>query len=289
MTLYNCPKNACQVKTETESGDVLPSNGSSGWSHQFVLPAPGSLGNPAAKQPPTIRGVVTVHTNGTSFSLDTNLEPVWTAEFNGFKNERNLRTDATVMSCNNTADAKCATWGEPGGGRATVTYLLGSSLGSLPGTADVTADIETILLPAWSQETVRSPTLNWCTNGVTCNYDAYIRVGTSTELGQAFAKTVYVNVSAGTPATFVYLEIRIKDTPYDHPCGAVDDGCTSAGGDDRVILGHELGHSLGLAHCDLNYGVMCHITATPNNELAEGTLYWTPQVREVLNLQAIYP
>ncbi|MFN8629384.1 MAG: hypothetical protein U0838_03410 [Chloroflexota bacterium] len=52
ITVYNCPKESCAVHTETETGDVLPSNGSTGFSHQFSIPAPGTTGSPAAPQPP---------------------------------------------------------------------------------------------------------------------------------------------------------------------------------------------------------------------------------------------
>ncbi len=100
--------------------------------------------------------------------------------------------------------------------------------------------------------------------------------------------TVFVNVGAGTPATFQYLEVRIKDMSYSHPCGTVDDGCT-VGGDDRPLISHELGHTVGLGHCDLNLGAMCHTTSTTTNEQAEGTMFWTPQPRDILAIKAIYP
>jgi len=45
---------------------------------------------PAPPQPPT--GHATPVTN------DTKQEPVWTSNANGFKRERNLRTDATVIN-----------------------------------------------------------------------------------------------------------------------------------------------------------------------------------------------
>lgn len=91
---YNCPKVACLRQTQTETGDLLPTRGASGWSHQFVLPPNGnSAGNPPAKQPPTVRGIVRIrdNSNGAIYSLDTNLEPFWTWHANDFRNERNLR------------------------------------------------------------------------------------------------------------------------------------------------------------------------------------------------------
>lgn len=55
------------------------------------------------------------------------------------------------------------------------------------------------------------------------------------------------------------------------------------------LLTHEIGHTLGLGHCDLDRGAMCHTTSSTSNEQAEGTLFWTPQPNDILGLKAIYP
>ena len=170
-----------------------------------------------------------------------------------------------------------------------MTYYLEPSLGSLAGTANVTLDIENVLLPAWSQKATRSPTMTYCTNGVRCNYDANIRVGSDAELNGALADTSYLGVSSATPAVFTNIMIRLKNTAYNHPCGNTDVGCTNAGGDDRFVLTHEIGHTLGLGHCDLDRGAMCHTTSATSNEQAEGTLFWTPQPNDILGIKAIYP
>ncbi len=47
--------------------------------------------------------------------------------------------------------------GEPGGGRASVYYLLDASLDGTAGTADVKADIRDVLLPAGVRRPLAAP------------------------------------------------------------------------------------------------------------------------------------
>jgi len=56
--------------------------------------------------------------------------------------------------------------------------------------------------------------MTYCTNGVTCNCDANIRVGSDAELNGAFADTSYLGVSSATPAVFTNIMIRVKNTAY---------------------------------------------------------------------------
>jgi hypothetical protein len=285
ILVYNCPDTSCEVHDQTETGDVLPGYGSSGWSHQFVLPSNGSMGSPAAPQPPTIRGIVLITSGASTYVLDTALEPMWTWYANNFANERIFRDDGDrVFSCTNSPD-RCTTQAD-----ATVWYELDPSLNNTTGTADVVADIKTILLPAWSASVGSTPTMSWCNPG--CAEDVLIKavaVG-DPDLGSAYAVTVPDGgFTSGTPAFFVHQTIKIKLAAYSHTCGTVDDGCTNAAGDDRPLISHEIAHTLGMGHCDMDFRVMCHVKSTTTSELAEGTMYWTPRTLDKRALRALYP
>ncbi len=89
---------------------------------------------------------------------------------------------------------------------------------------------------------------------------------------------------------FLDQTIKIKDQAYDHPCGTTDDGCYGVTGfDDRILITHEIGHTIGLEHCDMNYQVMCHVRPSPTNEITEGVSYWKPQALDIRALLAFYP
>ncbi len=290
IVTYDCPNSTlCFDQSQRETGDVLPGLGSSGWSHQLVLPPNGLRGSPGAKQPPTIRGLATIRSGTSTYTFDTLLEPLWTWYANNFKNERNLRTNTTVMTCTNDPD-RCVTHGEPNFASAIIEYELHPSLGSTPGSADLPSDIRDVLLPAWSQRMTRSPKLVSCVSP--CSEEVLVMVAAAgdADLGGNYAVTVRHGFSSGTPALFLDQTIKIKNQAYDHPCGASDDGCYGVtGNDDRILISHEIGHTLGLGHCDLNYGVMCHTRPSPTSEITPGTAYWKPQKRELLALQAFYP
>lgn len=282
IKVYNCPRFTCQVHTETETGDVLPSNGSTGFSFQFVIPANGSIGSPAAVQPPTLRGIISIHTGGHTYSLDTNLEPIWTWFANGFKNERNLRDGSIVMSCTNSPD-RCVTRA------AFVTYELDSSLSTTTGTSDLIADMQTTILPAWSHVTTNSPFLGWCL--APCSEDVLVKAvpAGDPDLGGAFGVTVYDGgFTSGTPAQYLHQTMKIKNTFYDHSC---PQGCTGTHPDDRPVIGHEMGHTLGLEHCDTsNVSVMCAAQSTLATELDfTGPHYWAPRATDLKAFSAFYP
>jgi hypothetical protein len=290
ISVYNCPNLVCLIRSNTEVGDVLPATGTSGWSLQLVLPSPGSQGSPAAAQPPTVRGKVTVHlSGGAAFSLDTMLEPVWTHMYNwGFSNAFSARDGSKVLSCDNSIDQydnKCGWWGEPGGASATLLYYLAPSLDALGATVDVKADIRDVLLPAWTQKTARSPIMQSCTS-ISCEAGVQIVADTASYFG---AGTTTLAESSGRPAVFYVLRIAVGKASYNHECGTIDDGCITTVHDDRILISHEIGHTLGLGHCDLNYSVMCHVIGSKNNDFAEGTSFWTPQSREIMGLKVIYP
>jgi hypothetical protein len=291
IIVYNCPRVACVIRDQTETGDVLPGNGNSGWSHQFVIVPNGTLNNPPAKQPPTLRALFTIKNGAATYAFDTNFEPVWTWHANEFKNERNLRISGKVLSCDN-AVWRCTWHGEPGGISATVLYELDASLATHGGSADLLADLKDVILPAWSQRTTRSPKLQWCNSGC-ANEDVLVKLVPpgDPQLFGNLATTIADGYSAGTPALFLHQTLRIMKTPFEHECGLTDNGC---GGfphnDDRPLISHEIGHTLGLGHCDIDFQVMCHVISTTSTELYfEGTSYWKPQTFDVRALQAFYP
>ena len=141
-------------------------------------------------------------------------------------------------------------------------------------------------MPAWSHETTRSPILS-LSNSID---SAQIQIVVDPQQGCGYGGRLATAKSSGTPAVYYVVRITIgKCTSYSHYCGTVDDGCTTNALDDRIIVSHEIGLSLALGHCDLNYSVMCHVTGNRTNDFAEGTSYWTPQVREDMGLKGIYP
>lgn len=284
LLVYDCPRVECLKFDRTEVDDVLPGKGSAGWSKQFTLPPNGSLGVPAAPQPPTIRGRVVITTAaGVNLPVfDTALEPMWTWYANNFANERNLRDPGDkVFSCTNDPD-RCVTQRD-----AVVWYELDASLNNTPGAADLMADMKNVILPGWSGAG-DAPTLTWC--GAGCADDVLVKVVPvgDPNLGNNLAVTLRDGgFTAGEPAFFNHQTILVRNMEFNHPCGAVDDGC-NVGGDDRPLISHEVGHTLGLGHCDLDYSVMCHVRSTLNSELAEGTTYWTPQTRDLRAINALY-
>jgi hypothetical protein len=219
------------------------------------------------------------------FSFDTAMEPVWSWWANGFKNERNLRNDNTVMSCDNNR-SRCVWWGSS----APLLYELDTSLIAPPGPADLVADLKNTILPAWSDLTATSPGIFWCT--APCSEDVMLKVvpPTDPDIAGNVGVTVYDGgYSSGTPALFLHITVKYLNKNYDHGCGTLDDGCGPGTDDDRPVLSHEVGHTIGLGHCDLDSGVMCHAKGSASNEVDQGTLYWTPQKRDIWATKAYYP
>lgn len=300
ITVYTCPRTACQAATQTEFGDVLPGNGDTAFSLQLTMRSGSSLGTPAAKQPPSLRGYAKVYsaTGVAITSFDTQMEPMWTWMRALFKNDWLERNDGTVMSCNNGASStNCHWWGQPGGASKTVWYELHPSLNNAPG-VDIVADIKNVIIPAWSQATPRSPIMKWC--NAPCAEHMLVEMVSppDPDIGLSLAATQFT-AGTGVPTLVSKGWIKINNpdqlnpgTDFDHSCGAVDDGCElGAPGtyEARTLISHEFGHSLGLFHCDLNHGVMCGVKSTLNSSITFGKSYWTPQTRDELALSAFYP
>jgi len=226
--------------------------------------------------------MVTIRTGGSVYSIDTAMEPPWTWYANGFKNERNLRNDSTVMTCTNSPDRCVTRMAQP-------FYELDSSLSQTTGAADLAADMKNTILPGWSSIVPGSPALFWCTAPCIENVLVMAVPPGDARLGGAFAVTVDDGgYTAGTPARYLHQTMYFQIKAYDHGCAA---GCTGSSNDDRPLLGHEMGHTLGLGHCDTNQGVsvMCAARSTLTNELSfDGNHYWLPQAKDLQAFNAMY-
>jgi hypothetical protein len=283
--VYNCPDTSCIVHSQKEVGDVLPGTDDSGWSHQFVIPGPGSTGSPAAPQPPTVRGIVWIKWSGhsTPLQFDTNLEPTWTWEANGFKNERNLRVNSTVMTCDNTA-SRCDL------AYAVMHYRIDTSVPTI-----ISSDLVNMILPAFSQVN-GGPQLVIC--GGPCSEDVmvYAEPRGGPNIGLAGGMT-YQTESTGTPAYLIYQRVYYRNTYYangsnvawSHACS---EGCTGDNNDDRPVVAHEIGHTVGLGHCDTNSGmsVMCAARSTSATQELDfnGNHYWHPRSADFQALGVMY-
>jgi len=278
IIVYTCPNTSCMVHWEKKTGDVLPTMDSTGWSHQFVIPAPGATGTPTALQPLTVRGIIWITWSGhtTPVKFDVNLEPAWTWEANGFKNERNLLVDSAVMSCGNAA-MPCVV--------AYTTMYCRIDPVSVPSV--LANDLTSTVLPAFSQVN-GSPRLLTC--GDPCTEDVTIcaEPPNGPHIGRGVG-VAYQTWSGGPPAHFVSQTIYDRTAyssgnPRAHACS---EGCSSDKNDDRPMLAHEIGHTVGLGHCDTNSGmsVMCaarSINATDPGQLDfNGNHDWHPRSADI--------
>jgi hypothetical protein len=282
---YSCPYADCLVATQTASNDVLPSNGSSGWSHQLDLPAGGVRGG--AKQPPAVRfkGNVTTPA-GNDYSYDSGIIAFWNWSLSG--------NTAGNVTCDNSIFAdRCIWWGEPSAASKTVWYEIDASMFAEPvstptGTTNLGQDYKTIILPGWSQATARSPLMTWCT--APCNENVLVMAVPGSDIPGMAGATVIGGTSA-SPAVMTTGWIKIANdlNAFDHSCGTADDGCAGSHPDSRPVMAHETGHSIGFGHCNMDNGAQCHISSSLTNGFKEGNMYWTPQAKDIMGIKAMYP
>lgn len=212
----------------------------------------------------------------TPVQFDTNLEPTWTWEANGFKNERNLRVNSTVMSCDNAAMPCVVAY--------TTMYYRIDPVSALT----VLADALTSTVPPASSQVNGSPRLLTCGGPCTEDVTIYAEPPNGPHIGRGVGVT-YQTWSGGPPAHFVYQTIYYRTAyssgnPWAHACS---EGCSGDKYDDRPMLAHEIGHTVGLGHCDTNSGmsVMCaarSINATDPGQLdVNGNHDWHPRSADI--------
>ncbi|MEP7379104.1 MAG: hypothetical protein ABI725_06015 [Chloroflexota bacterium] len=281
---YACSQGYCYVQGTAISSDTAPANGDSGWSRQLDLPVGVIISG--SRMPPTVRSQGWAFADGVNAFKDSGREPVFTQWKSNFSNDPGERTGTRVLSCDNSdpSTSACTSWGTPEGSWATLYAEIAPSF-ALAG-VDERTDLENII-DKWNYASQNSPLTIICAS--TCAEDIIVS-GVSTQ--GAFGLTLIDLDNGAQPALaqHAYMKISTKYT-YDHSCGAEGDGCVggASGFDDRPVLSHEWAHALGFTHCDLNFGVMCHITAKDDDDNAEGTMFWTPQLRDVWGLEAAYP
>lgn len=256
-----------------------------------------------------MRGTVTIGTDANHdgvfttviTSKDSLYEPLWTRLDNAITQFG--YTGADAISCRNSSDDYCRTWGQTATGTPnSVRYKLLPSVFNVPADPDVSVadDIKNVIIPAWSRAAADSPFLSWCTSCTTppsniievsmvphndpdLNFNlAVTSIGPAQPqlINHGFIKFVNPETLPNSP------------DPYDHSCGTTDNGCIGGAPntfDDRTLLSHEFGHSLGLGHCNLDFSVMCGVRDTVTTNDTYGTVYWTPRKRDLLALEAMYP
>ena len=294
VTVYNCPKSTCQTGTTTYYGDSLPANGSAGWSNQLDLPAGQMMGSPVSQQPPTVRSRGVIHDGSTQFSMDTGMEPAWTQDDNGFRNELPPRqTDSTVLTCLNGV-SRCVSWAEPaGGGYRTLNVMVDSTFPTM-----LQQDMADII-GSWNVAAPRNPLFVICTTSCTSAVDVLYRPNTDPDLAGAYAVTIPTNevdchslILTCGPSTALYNKVTVKIgiKTWDHYCGTSDVGCRTLGhDDDRSLISHEWGHVEGLGHCDLQGTAMCGVTAYAGADWGGGITFWHPQIQDKWAIVAAYP
>ncbi len=289
VAVYSCPKDSCLVGTYKATGDVLPGQNASGWSHQLDLPAATSLNG--ARQPQAIRSVGWV-TNGsvTALRVDMAREPMFT-HLNypePWHNEPPYRdSDSDRFTCDNAADT-CMSWGETSsGGPRTLQVFSGrqppwdsrSCYGHGPGDH-----------PAWNAVAADLAQLRSVRGRLhrrrLCPAGAEDRQRLR---GQPNRRRAHHSRRNEREPNHPQDHQGAQRLTFDHACGTTDDGCTGSNNDDRPLIAHEWGHVYGLGHCDWYSAVMCHVTPSGAATMPNGNRHWVPQWSETTGLKAIYP
>ena len=276
--LYSCPLGSCLV-SHLAATDTLYKFGTvpyQGWSHQHCIPTGTNLGSPAAKQPPAFQGTALVSYGGTNYGGGVGFQPVFTHLTAGYPNN--------PLSCDNSTNRECKSWGEGSGSFATVYARLDSSLSGALGGIDLGSDFSNTVVPIWNSAWTHNPLILMCSS---CTEQILVEL---TPLPPGlYAQTTDDNNTATLPEIMLHRTIQLgAAVTWDHHCNSSDSGCNTSGPgfscDARVCISHETGHAEGLGHCGFDFGVMCQVSST-----AHGTAFWHPQPQEVLGLQTVYP
>jgi hypothetical protein len=188
------------------------------------------------------------------------------------------------LSCNNTTNNECKSWGETAGSFATIDARLDPSLSAGLGGIDLGADFASMVVPAWNGAWTHNPLILMCS---TCAEQILVEL-TSLPAG-TYGQTADNNNTGSIPEIMLLRTIQLGSAAtWDHHCNSADSGCNTSGPgfscDARVCISHETGHAEGLGHCGYDFGVMCQTSAT-----VHGTAFWHPRPQEILALQTTYP
>jgi hypothetical protein len=284
-SVYNCAAEACFVQKTPKSLDTLPGNGDSSWSVQVDLP-PGTT-KVGDIMPPTFRSKGWLDIGPATYLKDIGREPVFTQTRGNFDNAIPHRQGTAVLSCDNSqVEEACVTWPKPAGQAWPTLEVRFQASFQMVGVADEHAQMEGIM-ESWSYASAKSPLLVRCAPCPPLGQEDIIVYGGNL----AYAGEALIDGKTNTiPSSATHAFVRFDDSyPFNNDCGAEGAGCANQPSDYRLFLSHELGHALALTHCDLDFGVMCRITDENGNDGTFGTGFWTPQIREVWALEAMYP
>lgn len=276
---YNCALESCDVASDSSGYSTLPASGHTVFSNQLDLPT-GQLRS-GDRMPPTVEAEGWADVGANTYHRSSGREPVFTQWESNFSNQWWERDPGStrILSCENNLEP-CESWGLDGGSWVTLQAEFLPSF-ALTG-VDEDADLNNII-KKWNYASLNAPLVQVCSGS--CVED--IQVKGVFNLGSPGSTS-----RDGSNGLLDHAVVSFDTAPtWDHGCGTEGDGCEGGGPgfDSRPVLSHEWAHALGFTHCDLDFGVMCHITANNDNDEAEGTMFWTPQLRDVWGLKAAYP